>query len=157
MEREEEETLNTPGVIEKYQASAKIANGTCIAIQRFSLSLLKKFQSDPRFLICACGQTTSSMKNSTKYITKNKFSRVSLSLLVSQSTKFVASTLLSLKIPLLSRKETWLKFNLVSTSMVFLHWSLILLLFVQTRAFLWLARKQILFWLHTRLLKQLWD
>ncbi len=27
MEREEEETLATPGVIEKYQISAKIANG----------------------------------------------------------------------------------------------------------------------------------
>lgn len=27
MEREEEETLSTPGVIEKYQISAKIANG----------------------------------------------------------------------------------------------------------------------------------
>jgi hypothetical protein len=27
MEREEEETLSTPGVIEKYQTSAKIANG----------------------------------------------------------------------------------------------------------------------------------
>ena len=28
MEREEEETLSTPGVIEKYQTAAKIANGS---------------------------------------------------------------------------------------------------------------------------------
>jgi hypothetical protein len=26
--KEEEETLNTPGVIEKYQAAAKVTNGT---------------------------------------------------------------------------------------------------------------------------------
>jgi len=32
MEKEEEETLSTPGVIEKYQISAKIANGTCLPI-----------------------------------------------------------------------------------------------------------------------------
>jgi hypothetical protein len=34
MEREEEETLSTPGVIEKYQAAAKVANGNCVFIQR---------------------------------------------------------------------------------------------------------------------------
>ena len=34
MEQEEEETLSTPGVIEKYQISAKIANSTPYLIPR---------------------------------------------------------------------------------------------------------------------------
>jgi methionine aminopeptidase len=42
MEREEEETLTTPGVIEKYQISAKIANGTPFINSDVLARLIKK-------------------------------------------------------------------------------------------------------------------
>ena len=42
MEREEEETLNTPGVIEKYQTAAKVANGKPFHMQIFSVDSLKR-------------------------------------------------------------------------------------------------------------------
>jgi len=45
MEREEEETLSTPGVIEKYQISAKIANGNSFSYFRSTCQTHQKSSS----------------------------------------------------------------------------------------------------------------
>ena len=112
MEREEEETLSTPGVIEKYQTAAKVANGNSYLTQISSVNSLKRSQLVARSSSSASGLIARSMKNSPRSIIKSQSSRALPPLPPSPLTRSADTMLLYRKIPPTSRKVILSKSNL---------------------------------------------
>lgn len=76
MEKEEEETLSTPGVIEKYQISAKIANGNTHLTQMSSQDFSRNSLLVPKYSNSPSGLITKSTNNSLRFIIRNLSLRV---------------------------------------------------------------------------------
>ena len=70
MDHEEEETLSTPGVIEKYQTAAKVTNGTLFSYQDVLAKLIKKVSVGSKIIdLCAFGDMNM-LEELNKYFTK---------------------------------------------------------------------------------------
>lgn len=136
MEKEEEETLSTPGVIEKYQTAGKIANGNPDVTQKCSPSCSRRWLWVPRFMSFASGQTVRFTKNCQRSIIRSKSSKVLLSQPPFAPTSFAVTSPLLPKIQSTSRKEIFSTSSSEYMSMDSLPSSHTLLLFNQTRMLL---------------------